>query len=297
MPEHLTEAGISWKVYQDASDQTLLNPLLYFKKYIDDSTYFGKNANGAISYPATFEADVASGNLPQVSWIFPDFLSCDHPSAPPILGEQFVAGVLKTVVDKPAIWEKTAIIVMYDENGGFFDHVPPPTPPHGTPGEFLDTHPLPDDVKGVRGPIGLGFRVPCLVLSPYSRGGFVCSDTFDHTSQLKFLESRFGVDVPNISKWRRHAVGDMVSAFSFGRHPHPHVPTLPNPLDAQGAKVLAAECVVTGNGPLGVEDKGTPTPVPAHVPPPHQVKGKRHAPITHHGGKKHHHHHRQHTET
>jgi phospholipase C len=279
MPEHLSEAGISWKVYQDASDLTLLNPLLYFKNFTDKSTFLGKNASGAISYPVDFEADVLAGKLPAVSWIFPDFLSCDHPSAPPILGEAFVAGVLKTIVDKPALWEKTAIVVMYDENGGFFDHVPPPTPPPGTPGEFLTMDTLPKHAYGVRGPVGLGFRVPCLILSPYSRGGFVCADTFDHTSQLKFLEKRFGVDVPNISKWRRETVGDLVSAFSFGRKPSDDVPELPNPLNAEGAKVLTGECVITGNGPLGVEDLGKATPIPDHVPAPRQAKGTRKAPI------------------
>jgi phospholipase C len=279
MPERLTKAGVSWKVYQDASDLTLLNPLLYFKNFTDKTSLLGKNAFGEISYPVTFEADLAAGTLPSVSWIFPDFLACDHPSAPPILGEQFVAGVLKAVVDKPAIWEKTAIIVMYDENGGFFDHVPPPTPPPGTAGEFLAMDTLPSDAAGVRGPVGLGFRVPCLVLSPYSRGGFVCSETFDHTSQLKLLEKRFGVDVPNLSKWRRDTVGDLAGAFSFGRAPHAGVPALPKPLDAQGAKVLAGECVITGSGPLGVVDAATVTPVPSHVPPPKQAKGHRRRPI------------------
>jgi phospholipase C len=285
MPEHLQEAGVSWKVYQDATDLTLLNPLLYFKPFVDDSTYLGKNANGLISYPTDFAADVAAGKLPQVSWIFPRFVACDHPSAPPILGEQLVAEVLQTVVSNPKVWEKTAIIVSYDENGGFFDHVPPPTPPHGTPGEFLTMDKLPSDASGVRGPVGLGFRVPCFVLSPYSRGGFVSSEIFDHTSQLKFLERRFGVDAPNISKWRRKTVGDMVSSFSFGRTPHDGVPKLPA-VNAEDVKILGAECIINGNGPTGVVDAGTPTPVPAHVPRPKQAKGKRRHPIH-----KHHHHH------
>jgi phospholipase C len=279
MPEQLTEAGVSWKVYQDASDLTLLNPLLYFKNFTDQATLLGKNAFGEISYPVDFEADVLANTLPAVSWIFPDFLACDHPSAPPILGEQFVAGVLKTVVDRPAVWEKTAIIVMYDENGGFFDHVPPPTPPPGTPGEFLSVKPLPADASGVVGPVGLGFRVPCLVLSPYSRGGFVCSQTFDHTSQLKFLEKRFGVDVPNLSAWRRKTVGDLSGAFSFGRKPHDDVPSLPKPLDAEHTKILAAECIVTGSGPTGVVDAAKVTPVPAQVPAPKQARGRPRRPI------------------
>jgi phospholipase C len=278
MPEHLSEAGVSWKVYQDASSETLLNPLLYFKAFTQDGTFFAKNADGAITYPVQFEADVAAGTLPSVSWIFPTFAACDHPSAPPILGEQFVGDVLSTLVGNKAVWEKTALIVMYDENGGFFDHVPPPVPPAGTAGEHLTMDPLPAAASGIHGPVGLGFRVPCLVISPYSRGGFISSDVFDHTSQLKFLEKRFGVDVPNLSHWRRKTVGDMTAAFSFGRRPHDGVPAMPT-LSAEDAKILTAECVVTGNGPTGVEDKGTPTPVPHHVPPPHQPHKKPRRPI------------------
>src|SRR5581483_5415366 len=103
MPENLQEAGVSWKVYQDATDLTLLNPLLYFKNFVDDSTYLGKNANGGISYPTDFVADVAADQLPDVSWIFPPLVACDHPSAPPILGEQLVAEVLHTVVSNRAV--------------------------------------------------------------------------------------------------------------------------------------------------------------------------------------------------
>jgi phospholipase C len=98
------------------------------------------------------------------------------------------------------------LIVSYDENGGFFDHVPPPTPPAGTPGEFVYR-------AGRAEPIGLGFRVPCLVLSPYTRGGLVSSAVLDHTSQLRLLASRFDVPVPNLSPWRATTVGDMVSIF------------------------------------------------------------------------------------
>ena len=73
--------------------------------------------------------------------------------------------------------------------------------------------PLPADAKGIRGPVGLGFRVPMLVLSPFSRGGHVASEVFDHTSQLRFLEERFGVRAPNISAWRRRHAGDLTSAL------------------------------------------------------------------------------------
>jgi hypothetical protein len=119
--------------------------------------------------------------------------------------------------------------------------------------------------------------VPCFVISPYARGGFVSSEVFDHTSQLKFLEKRFRVDVPNISKWRRETVGDMVSAFSFGRAPRDDVPKLAGQLDANQLSIIAAECAT--NGLPGVEKLGIPTPVPASVPAPKQAKGKPRRPI------------------
>jgi phospholipase C len=280
MPEHLEEAGVSWKTYMDPSAELLLNPLPYFKAFSDDSNYLGQNAAGAFSYPAAFEADVAAGTLPSVSWVFPPFAACDHPSAPPIYGEQFVAGVLNTLVSNRAVWEKTAFIVMYDENGGFFDHVPPPVAPHGTHGEYLTMDKLPSSAAGLRGPVGLGFRVPALVISPYSRGGFVCSDVLDHTSQLKFIEKRFGVDVPNLSHWRRKTVGDMTKAFSFGRARHSGVPDLPT-VDTSTThnKIIVAECVAKGQGGAGVFDKGVPTPVPHHVPAPKQPHKKPRRPV------------------
>jgi phospholipase C len=78
--------------------------------------------------------------------------------------------------------------------------------------------PLPSDAGGIAGPVGLGFRVPMLVISPWSRGGWVASETFDHTSVIRFAERLFGVREPQISDWRRRTVGDLTSALRF-RHP------------------------------------------------------------------------------
>jgi phospholipase C len=113
-----------------------------------------------------------------------------------------------------------------------YRHVPPPTPPPGTKGEFL-TASLPAinaaGAQGLRGPIGLGLRVGMLVVSPFSRGGFVCSETFDHTSTLRFLETRFGAEVPNLSPWRRAHSGDLTGAFNFAAPPQYSVPSLAPP--------------------------------------------------------------------
>jgi len=121
----------------------------------------------------------------------------------------------------PQVWSRSALIINYDENDGQFDHVPPPLPPTGTAGEFI---------KGV--PIGLGFRVPCLVISPFSRGGYACGDTFDHTSVLRLLEARFGVEVANLSAWRRSTCGDLTSAFGFAEGPRLDVPAMPETQNA-----------------------------------------------------------------
>jgi len=127
-----------------------------------------------------------------------------------------VRQILEAFWSNPKLWSRTAFVLVYDENDGLFDHVVPPTAPPGTPGEFVG------DL-----PIGLGFRVPCLVISPFSRGGYVCSDTFDHTSALRLIETRFGVEVPYLTRWRRESCGDLTSAFGFGQPPDLSVPALP----------------------------------------------------------------------
>jgi phospholipase C len=104
-----------------------------------------------------------------------------------------VQGVLDILTSNPEVWAHTVFILNYDENGGFFDHVIPPTPPAGTADEYLTMKPLPAHANGVAGPVGLGFRTPCMVMSPFSRGGFLASEVFDHTSTLRFIEKVFGV--------------------------------------------------------------------------------------------------------
>ena len=91
----------------------------------------------------------------------------------------------------------------------------------------------------INGPIGLGFRVPMLIVSPFSRGGFISSDLFDHTSVLRFLETRFGAEVPNLSAWRRATVGDMTTAFNFTK-PDTSIPSLPSTVAA--IPTIITEC-------------------------------------------------------
>jgi phospholipase C len=237
MPEQLQARGISWKVYS-SPDANILNTLFsdnvlsYFKNFQDPTSTLHRNAF-VPQFPTDFLADAASGNLPQVSWVLASIVDSDHPPAPALFGEVTLAGMLAALASNSAQWAKTAVFVTYDENGGFFDHVAPVTAPPGTPGEYLTVPPAIDPAVegGVTGPIGLGFRVPMLILSPFSRGGFVSSGLFDHTSILRFLETRFGAEVPNLSAWRRATVGDMTSAFNFAA-PNTSIPSLPSPVAA-----------------------------------------------------------------
>jgi phospholipase C len=159
---------------------------------------------------------------------------------------------LKALAASPDVWKKTVFIINYDENDGFFDHVPPPLPPLPTMADagkvsdgieisengFNSEHAtkLAQDLvtaKYARFPaaprdqltMGLGSRVPCLIISPWTVGGRVCSELFDHTSTLRFLDTwlaarglqKEGTTFENISSWRQAICGDMTSAFDFTR--------------------------------------------------------------------------------
>jgi len=116
------------------------------------------------------------------------------------------------------VWARTVLLITYDENDGYFDHVVPPfAAAPGQGGSTVDTalEHFPGDATYAPGPYGLGQRVPMVVVSPWSTGGYVCSETFDHTSIIRFLERRFGVHEPQISPWRRAVCGDLTSAFDF----------------------------------------------------------------------------------
>ncbi|MGI8557623.1 MAG: alkaline phosphatase family protein [Solirubrobacteraceae bacterium] len=284
MPEQLSARGISWKVYGTPDATFGDNVLPYFKSFTQNPTLLA-NATTP-TFPGSFEADVATGQLPQVSWVLAPLVASEHPPAPPELGELSTSALLSSLMGNPALWSKTAVFMTYDENGGFFDHVPPPVAPAGTPGEYLSVSPLPADAEGIAGPIGLGFRVPMLLVSPFARGGFVCSDTFDHTSLLRFLETRFGTEVPNLTSWRRAATGDLTSAFNFAL-PDASVPSLPQP-SAADSRVLSSSCVANAAGlvienvPTGLSglplNPTTPYPVPANGPLPVQEPGAARRP-------------------
>jgi phospholipase C len=259
MPEQLQARGISWKVYS-APDQTIAsgilsdNVLSYFANYQDPSSVLHQNAFGP-QFPIDFLADIVSGNLPQVSWLIGSEVTSDHPPAPSVFGENILSLVIGALATNPALWAKTVLFLTFDENGGFFDHVPPTTAPPGTPDEYVTAPAVPDPaVVGsppVTGPIGLGFRVPMLIISPFARGGFVSSDLFDHTSVLRFLETRFGAEVPNLSAWRRATVGDMTTALNF-KAPDNSIPNLPTPFPAIQQTIQECAANLAGTTPYAV---------------------------------------------
>ena len=245
-PERLEAAGVSWQVYQQGvspadnyNGNFGTNVLGNFKSFIEAPEGSSLHARGMSK--RTLEdlaADVKADRLPQVSWLLPPAAYSEHPKWTPGYGAAYMSRVLDALTANPDVWAKTVLLVMYDENDGYFDHVPPPQPP--TPalpgkstvsieGEVHDVvNPLNTDRYHVDNlPYGLGPRVPMMAISPWSKGGFVCSEVFDHTSVLRFLERRFGVAEPNITSWRRAVCGDLTSAFDF-RTPNARPAKLPD---------------------------------------------------------------------
>jgi phospholipase C len=264
MPEQLQARGISWKVYSSPDENVLGgilsdNVLSYFKNFQDPASVLHQNAFGP-QFPVDFLADVASGNLPQVSWLVGSVLTSDHPPSPSIFGENILSLIVSALTANSALWAKTVLLVTYDENGGFFDHVAPVTAPLGTAGEYVTAPAIPDPtVTGnpmITGPIGLGFRVPMLIISPFSRGGFVSSDLFDHTSVLRFLETLFGTEVPNLSAWRRATVGDLTSALNF-RKSDQSIPNLPSTLPGTTQAIQQCAATLAGTTPYTVPSTQT----------------------------------------
>jgi len=238
--ERLQAAGISWKVFQEY-DNFGDNPLGYFAAYRglapgaplhqQARTWAeGSNADNADHSRgqhliAAFAKAVQADALPQVSWVVAPTGACEHPDASPAYGEAFTAGLIEALAARPDVFAKTVFILNYDENDGFFDHATPPIPAI-RPELGVSTVSTTGEAYGAT-PVGLGPRVPLIVVSPWTRGGWVNSQLFDHTSVLRFLEVRFGVAEPNITPWRRAVTGDLTSLFDFTTA-QPTPPALPS---------------------------------------------------------------------
>ena len=292
-PERLQAAGVSWKIYQDigdgldaagywgwTSDPYIGNygdtSLLYFDDYRNAApgsplyqlARTGTDVNASGGFFDQLTADVQSDQLPDVSWIVAPEAYTEHPAWPAGYGAWYTAGVLNALTSNPDVWSKTALLITFDENDGFFDHVPGPYPNvGGLAGQstvalddefFAGTAGTVGGSDGTPGPYGLGVRVPLLVVSPWSTGGWVCSETFDHTSLLRFLEARFGVVEPNITPWRRAVCGDLTSAFDFASASDA-VPTLPSVAAYKPSGTASPTYSPTppSSGSLPVQESGT----------------------------------------
>ncbi|HEY4082385.1 MAG TPA: phospholipase C, phosphocholine-specific [Burkholderiaceae bacterium] len=253
-PERLLKAGIAWKVYQDIGqglDAAGLwggtedpyvgnygdNSLLYFNTYRQaqpDSPLFDAALTGTriLAHKRDpkrlldrFREDVSQGRLPAVSWIVAPEAFSEHPNHPTGYGAWYSSQVIDILAAHPDVFGKTVLFINYDEEGGFFDHMVPPTPPfEGLGASTVDvTHEIyagGGDPRNVSGPYGLGMRVPMLVISPWSKGGWVNSQVFDHTSLIRFIETRYAKEHPelletNITPWRRAVCGDLTSTLDF----------------------------------------------------------------------------------
>jgi len=242
--ERLQAAGVSWHVYQDLDDNFDDNSLAAFRRF-RDAVHRRSAGDEALSAHAAssgglarLQRDVLDGRLPSVSWIVGPAEGSEHPwKSSPAQGADYTAKVLAALTANPEVWGRTVLLINYDENDGFFDHMPPPAPPStrrvqprfelagastvDTRGEYHlhlpAGHDGADEAAWLGRPYGLGPRVPMFVVSPWSRGGWVCSQVFDHTSVIRLMEARFGVHEPNISPWRRAVCGDLTATLDFSR--------------------------------------------------------------------------------
>jgi phospholipase C len=272
-PERLQEAKVSWIVYQYMPDNFTDNSLAGFKQYRLANEASGKPVSNSAISPAydpasddagnplykgiantmpdggfleQFRQDIKNGKLPQVSWIVAPAAYSEHPGpSSPVQGGWYTQEVLDALTAVPEVWSKTVLFINFDENDGYFDHVPSPAAPSinpdGTPAgkttlplealspEYFN-HPSPPGTAKQPAPdgrvYGPGVRVPMYVVSPWSRGGWVNSQAFDHTSVIRFIEARFGVKETNISGFRRAVCGDLTSAFNFVSPNNEALPTL-----------------------------------------------------------------------
>jgi phospholipase C len=262
-PEQLEAANVTWQVYTNTMAGDANGPDAFLGDFGDNPLWFygqyntTNSRNGGIGELATrgavvpwksvpsdapetstttsdgesaqvpyilssFLTDVKNGALPQVSWIVAPAGYSEHPSYTPAYGADYVNAVVRALMAS-SLWSSTALFITYDEHDGFFDHQLPPTPETGTTGEFLEAE-----------PIGPGTRVPMIIVSPWTRGGYVDSNVYDHTSMLQFLNtwlttsdpSLSGLKPVNVTAWRQSVVGDLTAAFDFTKADL-SVPTLP----------------------------------------------------------------------
>jgi phospholipase C len=191
LPDRLDEAGISWKEYRGENEW--VQPLRMVRH-----VRFSDMWNNVVDSD-DFVPDVNSGHLPAVSWLTPPFPLSDHPPQSVCRGENWTVTMINAIMNSPE-WDSTAIVLTWDDFGGFYDHVAPP---------HVDMY-------------GLGPRVPAIIISPWAKPGYVDGTTYEFASVLRFIETVF--DVPPLTS-RDADAADMLGAFDFTQ-----TPIAPDPL-------------------------------------------------------------------
>ena len=252
LPDLLERAGVSWHIYQDMNNNWTgaMHGCLAFASFRHaqpGSPNYVHGLTGGPDYLDRLKADVMAGTLPEVSWILPTQADSEHPGGgSPTRAGNFTDKVLDALTSNPEVWSQTVFFLTFDENDGFFDHLPAPAvPSYDAAGNLMGKATMPlageyfsntvgnvlksdDTISGNIRPWGLSARVPMYVVSPWSKGGWVNSQVFDHTSVGRFLEQRFDIKVDAISPWHRAISGDLTTAFDFARPNDPRFPDLPD---------------------------------------------------------------------
>jgi len=240
--DRLDAVGVSWRDYYTTLPTVELYPALYLKN------------KGTKVVPITqFFTDAAAGTLPGVALVEPNYGTTSEEDPQNIAsGEQFSASVVNAVMSGPA-WSKTLLIWVYDEHGGYYDHVPPP--PALAPDNIPPS--VPDGESAYNGFAQYGFRVPCAVVSPWARPWHVSHRTFDHTSICALVEAKWNLPAMTLRDANAHNMLDMLDL----RYPaFLTPPTLAQPLVDTDPNALA--CNVSGPGTIPPPGSVTPPPSP-----------------------------------
>ncbi len=229
----LADAGVEWRVYRS----NLTPAAMFIETWLESTGGCGRD-NGEPCRLAEIERlrdDLAEGTLPPVTFIDPEYSTgihetSEHPPGNPQLGQRLVWEIVTALTTSP-LWEKSALFITYDEHGGFFDHVPPPSACHPGTAEPEET--------GSGSFDRYGFRVPAIVVSPYAKKHHVSHVVHDHTSILRFIQARFGLRALSA---RDANAAAMMDFFDFAAKPHAVAPSFPEPpVDASGTAQCEAD--------------------------------------------------------
>jgi phospholipase C len=186
--DRLDAAGVSWAFYYSGPEVPGLDPFRLFADTADGTPA----AAAHIKTQDDFVAALGDGTLPNVAFVVPEFIS-EHPADPAgLLEDDQQIASLVAAVQNSSFWQTSAIIVTYDESGGFYDHVAPPVVDRWGP----------------------SVRVPAIIISPYAKKGFVDKTVYDTTSILRFIEWRW--NLPPLGT-RDASVNNLLNAFDFSQ--------------------------------------------------------------------------------